>query len=131
VWQVPAQAAHHLVAIGPAIGAPAAAGPVGVALLDDWAETIPSTEHATWAAFGYDSPRARAPQAVLLALPPDPSLPLDDDQLLGIVLAARELARVRMVTPGIGPGEGLSPWQLGAPTSMLLATGPAAAEVVR
>lgn len=130
-WEAPQEAAHHLLAFGPAVGGAHGLGPVGAALIDDWGETVPSTEHATWAAFGYDSPRARAPQAVLLAVPPDPAIPLEGDQLLGIVLAARELARVRMVRPGIAPGDGLASWQLGAPTSLLLATGPAAAEVVR
>jgi hypothetical protein len=118
LWSVPQRGEHQIIAYGPAA---TDAGPVGVALLDAWAETVPSSQHATWAAFGYDSPRARPPQAVLLAVPPDESRPLDAGQLPGIVLATRQLARARMVQP-----DQLGTWTLGVPSSLLLATGPAA-----
>ena len=51
--------------------------------IDGWAETIPSRLHSTWAAFGYDAPRARPQQVILLAVPADVDasvgLVLDDD----------------------------------------------------
>jgi len=94
-------------------------------VLDDWAETVPGTRHATHAAFGFDAPRARAPQAVLLAVPPDEQRPLTADALPSIVLATRQLARARMAQP-----DQLGQWSLAVPTSMVLTSGPAAATLV-
>ena len=122
MWAVPEPSERRVVVYGPAAGA---GGPVGVALLDDWAETVPSPRHTTYAAFGYDAPRARAPQAVLLAVPPDERVPLTADALPGIVLATRELARARMAQP-----DGLGAWSLAAPTSMVLVSGRAGATLV-
>ena len=68
LWAVPEPSQRDVVVYGPAA---LDAGDVAVALLDDWAETVPGRNHATHAAFGFDAPRARAPQAVLLAVPPD------------------------------------------------------------
>ncbi|MFI7494377.1 hypothetical protein ACH9D2_06615, partial [Kocuria sp. M4R2S49] len=59
-------------------------------------EIVPSQEQTTGAAFGFDAPAARAPQAVLLAVPPDPSNPFDDRTLVDVVADVRLLARARM-----------------------------------
>ncbi|SFT98154.1 hypothetical protein SAMN05660657_04401 [Geodermatophilus amargosae] len=72
---------------------------LAVGLLDRFAETIPSAEHTATAAFGFDAPGARAPQAILLAVPPDPDRPLDEATLVSIVAETRELAHARMATP--------------------------------
>ena len=101
------------------------AGDVAVALLDDWAETVPGRNHATHAAFGFDAPRARAPQAVLLAVPPDEQVPLSAAGLASIVTATRQLARARMAQP-----DQLRSWSLAVPTSMILTSGPAGATLV-
>jgi hypothetical protein len=80
----------------------AAAAPeriLAVGLLDRFAETIPSAEHDATATFGFDAPGARAPQAILLAVPPDPDRPLDEATLVSIVAETRELAHARMATP--------------------------------
>jgi hypothetical protein len=122
LWTRPAANEHRVIAYGPGVGA---VGPVGIAVLDVWAETVPSGEHATWAAFGYDAPRARAPQAVLLAIPADEATPLSAAEIPRTVLSARSLARARMAMP-----DGLPDLVLGVPSSLLLAAGPAAAEVV-
>ena len=49
---------------------------VAIAVLDAWTDSVPSRRHATTAAFGFNAPKSRAPQAVLLAVPPDPDAPL-------------------------------------------------------
>ena len=74
-------------------------GATAVALLDDWAETVPSSKHTTHAAFGFDAPRARAAQAILLAVPPDEQVALTADALPGIVLSTRVQAHARMAQP--------------------------------
>jgi hypothetical protein len=122
LWTVPEPGEQRVVVYGPGLGA---AGPVAVALLDDWAETVPSPRHTTYAAFGYDAPRARAPQAVLLAVPPDEQVALTADALPGIVLSTREQARARMAQP-----DQLGGWSLAAPSSMVLAPGRAGSSLV-
>ena len=122
LWSTPLPSEHHVVVYGP--DPSGEAGPVGVATLDDWAETVPSTRHTTHAAFGFDAPRARAPQAVLLAVPPDEQVPLTAAALPAIVMATRQLARARMAQP-----DALGAWALAVPTSMVLATGPAGSEL--
>jgi hypothetical protein len=121
LWTVPGASQRDVVVYGPAAGA---AGGVGIALLDDWAETVPSAKHTTHAAFGFDAPRARAQQAVLLAVPPDEAVPLTADALPGLVLSTRDLARARMAQP-----DRLGAWALAVPTSMVLAAGPAGSEL--
>lgn len=56
------------------------------------------------AAFGFNSPKSRAPQAILLAVPPDPSRPLDTAGLLNVVLETRELVHARAAQPGDAGG---------------------------
>jgi len=121
IWAVPVRSERHIVVYGPAA---TAAGPAGIALLDDWAETVPSRRHTTHAAFGFDAPRARAQQAVLLAVPPHEQTPLTAEALPSIVLSTRELARARMAQPNQ-----LGAWSLAVPTSMVLAAGPAGSDL--
>jgi hypothetical protein len=73
---------------------------VAVGLLDRWSETIPDRHHATTAAMGFQAPAARAPQAILLAVPPRLDAPLDTKTLVTILEETRELAHARMVTHG-------------------------------
>ena len=122
LWTVPQPSQHDVVIYGPAVGRP---DPVGLALLDSWAETVPGRRHTTHAAFGFDAPRARAPQAILLAIPPDEKKPLTAEALPGIVASTRLQARARMVQP-----DGLGPWVLAVPSSMVLTTGPAGTDLV-
>lgn len=42
-------------------------------LIDEWVETIPTKEETTGIAFNYNKPNAEPPQALLLAVPSDPS----------------------------------------------------------
>lgn len=66
-------------------------------IVDEWVETVPSTTETTAVAFHYDQPNSRAPNAVLLAVPPDPSRPWDLDTLENILLETIELSKLRAV----------------------------------
>jgi hypothetical protein len=123
LWTVPREGEQQVIVYGPGLET---AGPVAVALLDDWAETVPSSKHTTYAAFGFDAPRARAQQAILLAVPPDEQVPLTADALPGIVLSTRDQARARMAQP-----DTLGAWSLAVPTSMVLGGDPSGARLVR
>jgi hypothetical protein len=81
-------------------GDPAALPTIAAGLLDSWGETVPDVDQATTAAFGFNAPAARPPQAILLAVPPDESTPLTTDVLVNAVADARRLAHARMATPG-------------------------------
>ncbi len=105
--------------VGDEHGAPAAFAHeherVGVVLLDRFAETVPSSSHTTSAAFGFNGPKARAPQSILLAVPPDVEEPLDEETLVEILAETRLLARARMATP-----EALAAHRIPLPTTLLL-----------
>jgi len=66
-----------------------------LAALDGWSDSVPSRRHATTAAFGFNAPKSRAPQAVLVAVPPDISQRLDAAGLLEVILETRELVQAR------------------------------------
>ena len=103
------------VCIGPGVGQPEG---TAVVHLDSWAETVPAPRHTTWTAFGYDAPRARAPQAVLVVVPSWESV--DVDEARRAVLTARRLTQARSVA--VTP-EDLS---TGLPTGVVEAVGSAA-----
>jgi hypothetical protein len=66
-------------------------------LIDEWPERIPSTQENAAVAFHYEEPKARAPQALLLAVCPDARPTWDDDLVTGILEEALELAKIRAV----------------------------------
>ena len=72
---------------------------VAIAALDAWSDSVPSRRHATTAAFGFNAPKSRAAQAVLLAVPPDVTRRLDNPALLEVVLETRELTHARAARP--------------------------------
>lgn len=74
-------------------------GTVAVAALDAWTDSIPSDQHVTRAAFGFNGPKSRAPQAVLLGVPPDASHRMTSEELRDVVLETRELVRARVAGP--------------------------------
>jgi hypothetical protein len=84
-------------AYGPAVSQ---AGNVAIAALDGWTDSIPSQRHVTSAAFGFNAPKSRAPQAILLAVPPDPAQRLTTGGLVDVVLETRQLAHARATRPG-------------------------------
>ena len=72
---------------------------LAVALLDSWTETVPSQQQSITAAFGFNAPASRPPQAILLAVPPVDNAPLDSATLLDILAETRDLVHARMATP--------------------------------
>lgn len=124
VWQLDAAHPERLVAIWSAAGVQLdAAAPdllLPVAAIDTFAETIPEPGQATAAAFGFDGPAARPVQALLLAVPPDLSRPLDAETTLAVVAGVRRLGHARMARPrDLGPAAR----QL-LPTTLVPASGP-------
>ena len=74
--------------------------PLAGLFCDAWAESIPAREETTAIAFHHDAPGARAPQAVVLAVPPAAENPVwSVDAVLDTIVEARELARIRTVGP--------------------------------
>lgn len=71
-------------------------GTVAVAVIDRFGETVPDPEHISSVAFSHDLPPARAPQAVVLAVPPVVTEELTPAVLVDIVAEVRALARTRM-----------------------------------
>jgi hypothetical protein len=86
-----------VIAYGP--GVPLTGDKVAIAALDAWTDSVPSRRHTTTAAFGFNGPKSRAPQAILLAVPPDPTQRLSNSGLLDVVLGTRELAHARGARP--------------------------------
>jgi hypothetical protein len=82
-------------------------------VIDNWGESIPEPRQTTQAAFNFNAPGARAPQAVLLATPPVLDQRLDIPTLLQIVRETRQLAHARMVTmEDLGSHEAVLPLTL-------------------
>jgi hypothetical protein len=75
------------------VSVPAATGLWGGLLVDEWSEIIPSASEQTAVALQYDHPRAEAPQAVLVAVPPDRVWGFES--LLDCVRETLQLAKVR------------------------------------
>ena len=112
---------HLLVAYGPP---GALAGAAAVGLLDHWSEVVPEAEQTTTAGFGFNAPGSRAPQAILIGVPPAPDGVLVDGDLAAIVLEARRLARVR-----VAQATGLGDVSAVVPTMLLPATEPAGVDL--
>jgi hypothetical protein len=71
--------------------------PLAGLLVDEWVEVVPSTEETTGLTFQLEEPRARPPQAILLAVPPDGRDAWDLDTLEATLLETLELAKLRAV----------------------------------
>jgi hypothetical protein len=70
-------------------------------LIEEWSELIPAAVQQTGIAFNYSSPRAEAPQAVLLAVPPVDSATWSTEVVADIVRETFELAQIRLLTPDL------------------------------
>lgn len=68
-------------------------------LVDEWAETVPARSETTAVAFRYDPPDAAAPQAVLVAVPPDLEKEWTVGTLHQVLLETLDLAHLRAVGP--------------------------------
>jgi hypothetical protein len=120
-WQTDAQDTRSLVVVyaDPALDLTAVPPFVAANAIDQFDEVVPAVEQRTGAAFGFDAPGSRAQQAILLAVPPVTSAPLDLPTLAQILIETRQLAHARMARPADLPDQF---WGL-APTGLLPATG--------
>jgi hypothetical protein len=91
---------------------------VAVAVIDSFSEAIPMPQRSTTVAFGFNAPASRAPQAILLAVPPVPGQRLDEGTLLQTLIETRELAHARAARL-----EDLGEWQSLAPAMGLRTSG--------
>lgn len=67
--------------------------------IDEWQDVVPADQETTGVAFNYDQPDSRAPQAILLAVPPDTRARWDSDTMADVLMETLELARLRAVDP--------------------------------
>ncbi len=104
------------------VGALDGSASLAIASIDRFSEVIPGSTQFAGAAFGFDAPAARAQQAILFAVPPMTTQPLDAQTLIEILAETRELAHARMARPVDLEGEF---WGIG-PTALLPAAGAAA-----
>jgi hypothetical protein len=120
-WQTDPHDAHPLVAVyaDASLDLSPPAAVLAVVSLDRFDEVVPDAQQATGAAFGFNAPKARAQQAVLLAVPPDSAVELDHPTLVAVLAETRELAHARMARPVDLDDEF---WGL-APTGVVPATG--------
>jgi hypothetical protein len=82
-------------------------GTVAAGVIDRFGETVPDPEHISSVAFSHDLPPARAPQALLLAVPPVVDEELTPAVLVDIVAEVRALTRARMAdTTAMGAATG-------------------------
>jgi len=72
---------------------------LGALLIDDWTETVPADSETTGVAFNFNRPNAVAPQAVLVAVPPDQRGHWIWDDLVGAINEALDLTKIRAVEP--------------------------------
>jgi hypothetical protein len=66
-------------------------------ILDDYIEAVPTPATTTAVSFGFDTPIARPPQSVLLAVPPVAGTPWSIDAVAQLIGETLDLAKVRMV----------------------------------
>jgi hypothetical protein len=85
-----------LLSVDAALPTDATAPTMGL-VLDEWSETVPSPVLTTALAVHANRPSNEAPQAVLLAVPPDPAAGWDQSALEAVLLEAYDLARIRAV----------------------------------
>jgi len=73
--------------------------PLAGLMVDEWVEGVPNATETTGLTFHFNRPNARAPQAILLAVPPDDRLTWDVETLEATLLETLELAKLRLVDP--------------------------------
>jgi hypothetical protein len=69
-------------------------------VVDEWSELIPAQEAVTGIAVNYDAPTSRAPQALLLALPPA-GRKWSFNRVVDTLLDTLEAAKLRAVDPDV------------------------------
>jgi hypothetical protein len=81
-------------------GRPLSAGSAVAGLVvDEWTEVVPASTQTTGLSFHFDQPNSRAPQAILLAVPPTEEGVWSLDALEAVVLETLDLAEMRLADP--------------------------------
>ncbi|MEO3389004.1 hypothetical protein [Mesorhizobium sp. CAU 1741] len=75
---------------------------VAVGLVDQFSEAVPMPQRSTYAAFGFNAPAARAPQAIILGVPAKPDHRMQPQDILETVIETRRLAHARAARPQDG-----------------------------
>lgn len=77
--------------------------PVAGLMIDEWVEVVPSPTETTGVVFQSNQPDSCPPQAILLAVPPDPATAdtWTEASLVEIVQETIDLAHIRAVTPDL------------------------------
>jgi len=91
-----------------------AAARIAGLVVDEWTEVIPARTQVTGVSFHVDQPNSRAPQAILLAVPPTEEHVWSLDALEATVLETLELARLRLVDLDALSADGASTMGTGA-----------------
>jgi hypothetical protein len=68
-------------------------------VVDEWTEVIPAATQVTGLSFHFDQPNSRAPQAILVAVPPTEDRVWNLDTLEAVLLETLDLADVRLADP--------------------------------
>ena len=76
---------------------PDLSGRVAAVVVDLWTEMIPAKRQTAGVALHFDAPGARAPHAILLAVPPARGTPWTLETLTGTVQDTLDLAKLRLV----------------------------------
>jgi hypothetical protein len=71
--------------------------PMAGLMIDEWVEVVPSRSETTGIAFQHDAPDSRAPQAILLAVPPVPGAAWTAWNLHRLLLETLDAAKLRAV----------------------------------
>jgi hypothetical protein len=96
-------------------GAFAPAAPLAGLMIDEWTELVPGMSETTAITFQYGLPNNVAPQAILLAVPPDPNTGWTLGTLHRVLVETLDLAKLRAIDPSL----------LGAASQYLPAIAPA------
>ena len=99
---LPETAAQPLAAgrLGLVVQLPAAVNatqPMAGLMIDEWVEVVPARSETTGIAFQHDAPGARAPQAILLAVPPVMGAPWTAWSLHRLLLETLDAVKLRAV----------------------------------
>jgi hypothetical protein len=84
--------------------------PVGGLLIDAWTETIPSPSRDTAMALRFNNASTRAPQAILLAVSPNPAVAWTSTTLVDVLRDTLTFARLRVQPPTMFSRGGLMPF---------------------
>jgi hypothetical protein len=77
--------------------------PVTGLMIDEWVEVVPNPSETTGVVFQYNQPNSCPPQAILVAVPPNPTAAPSwtEPSLIQVLHESMDLVRIRAVTPDL------------------------------